>query len=114
MIKLQNEINIDIRKTGYCKICDINIHKSSIAKHLRSIKQLENQSIIPSYFFNENPFSSSKLNTKKYNPPKLSDLARDKMKLNDRELNKELARKMLNPNYFKNKLFYNFFKNKFR
>ena len=77
---------------------------------MRSIKHLENQSIIPSNFFNENPSSSSKLNTKKYNPSKLSDLARDKIKLNDRELNKEIARKMLNPYYFKNKNLYNFLK----
>ena len=62
--KLQNEINIDIRKNGYCEMCNINVHKSSIAKHLRSIKQLENQSIIPNNFFNENLPSSSKINTK--------------------------------------------------
>ena len=76
-------------------ICDTNVHKSSIAKHLRSIKHLENQSIIPNNFFNENISSSSKINTKKYNPLKLSDLARDKIKLNDRELNKEIAKKCL-------------------
>ena len=50
--KLQNEINI--RKNGYCEICNTNVHKSSIAKHLRSIKHLENQFIIPINFFNEN------------------------------------------------------------
>ena len=26
--KLQNEINIDIRKNGYCEICNTNVHKS--------------------------------------------------------------------------------------
>ena len=77
---------------------------------MRSIKHLENQSIIPNNFFNENLSSSSKINTKKYNPLKLSDLARDKIKLNDRELNKELAKKMLNPYYFKNKNLYNILK----
>ena len=67
--KLQNEINpnrrFDIRKNGYCEICNTNVQKSSIAKHLRSIKHLENQSIIPNNFFNENLPSSSKINTKK-------------------------------------------------
>ena len=72
--KLQNEINI--RKNGYCQICDINVHKSSIAKHLRSIKHEENQFIIPNNFFKENLPSSSKINTKKYNPKSLKELAK--------------------------------------
>ena len=108
--KLQNEINIDIRKNGFCKICNTNVHKSSITKYLRSIKHQENQLIIPYNFFNENLSSSSKISTKKYNPLKLSDLARDKIKLNDRELNKEIVEKMLNPYYFKNKNLYNILK----
>ena len=49
--KLQNEIIIDIRRNGYFEICNTNVHKSSIAKHLRPIKHLENQSIIPNNFF---------------------------------------------------------------
>ena len=50
--RLKNENNIVIRKNGFCKICNTNVHRSSIAKHLRSIKHLENQMIIP----NQNPF----------------------------------------------------------
>ena len=55
---------------------------------------------------NENLPSSSK----KYNPLKLSDLARNKINLNDRELNKQIAKRMLNPYYFKNKNLYNILK----
>ena len=77
---------------------------------MRSIKHYENQFIIPNNFFNENLPSSSKINTKKYNPLKLSDLARDKINLNDKDLFIEIAKKMLNPYYFKDKLFYNFLK----
>ena len=43
-----------LEKNGYCEICNTIVHKSSIAKHLRSIKHLENQSIIPNNFSNEN------------------------------------------------------------
>ena len=50
------------------------------------------------------------MSTKKYNPLKLSDLARDKINLNDKELNKQIAKKMLNPYYFKNKNLYNILK----
>ena len=45
--------------------------------------------------------SSSKINTKKDNPLKLTDLARDKIKLNDRDLNKESAKKCLIPTILK-------------
>ena len=83
-------IILDIRKNGYCEICNTNVHKSSIAKHLRSIKHLENQFIIPNNFFNVNENLPS--SSKKYNPLKLSDLARDKINLNDKELNKEIAK----------------------
>ena len=76
--KLQT--NIDIRKNGYCEICNINVHKSSIAKHLRSIKHEENQFIIPNNFFKENQSLTPKINTKKFNPKSLKELARDKIK----------------------------------
>ena len=98
--KLENEKNnIDIRQNGYCEICNTNIHKSSIAKHLRSIKHLENQLILPINFFKENlPSKIQKTN----NPKSLKELSRDKIKDN--------PQKMLNPYYFKDKDFYNFLK----
>ena len=73
---------------------------------MRSIKHLENQLILPINFFKENLPSNPKIN----NPKSLKELSRDKIKLNDRELNKALAKKMINPYYFKDKNFYNFLK----
>ena len=80
-----------LEKNGYCKICDTRVHKSSITKHLRSIKHEENQIIIPNNFFKENLPQSSKIN----NPKPLKDLARDKINLNDKDLNKEKLKKCL-------------------
>ena len=78
--KLQNENNIDIRKNGYCQICNTNIHRASIAKHLRSKKKhLENEMIIPNTFFNENLLNLAKLPNKTvnklYNPLKISEIS---------------------------------------
>ena len=53
--------------------------------------------IIPEWLFQE----PSENNTKKiYNPNSLKQLARDNIKLDDKQLNKKLAKKMPNPYYF--------------
>ena len=85
----------------YCEKCEILIHRASFAKHLRSKKHLNLQpniveTLIPT--------------TSKINPKSLKELARDNIKLTDKELNKEIAKKMLNPYYFKDKEFYDFLK----
>ena len=40
-----------------CEICNVNVHRASFVKHLRSKKQLENmiqiEKIIPEWFFKE-------------------------------------------------------------
>ena len=91
----------------YCEKCDIIIHRASFAKHLRSKKHLnklqndnENRVLQP---------TTSRENTA-INPKSLKELARDNIKLTDKELNKEIAKKMLNPYYFKDKEFYDFLK----
>ena len=53
--------------------------------------------IIPEWLFQE-PVEN-KIN-KIYNPKSLKQLARDNIRLDDKQLNKELAKKMLNPYYF--------------
>ena len=70
-------------------------------KHLRSKKHLEiikqNEMILREWLFEEpieNKFR------KMYNPKSLKQLARDNIKLDDTQLNKELARKMINLYYF--------------
>ena len=64
-------------------------------RHLESIK--ENEVIIPEWLFSEPVENKS---NKKYNPKSLKQLARDNFRLDDKQLNKEVAKKMLNPYYF--------------
>ena len=52
---------------------------------------------IPQWLFQEPVDNNYK---KIYNPKSLKQLARNNIKLDDRQLNKEIAKKMLNPNYF--------------
>ena len=84
-----------------CEICNVDVHRASYIKHLRSKKHLENikqnDMIIPEWFFQE-PIENKikKIN----NPQSLKQLARNNIKLDDKQLNKELAKKMINPYYF--------------
>ena len=64
-------------------------------KHLENIKQ--NDMIISEWLFQE-PVEN-KIN-KIYNPKSLKQLARNNIKLDDKQLNKELAKKKINPYYF--------------
>ena len=84
-----------------CEICETDVHKASYVKHLRSKKHLENmkqnEMIIPEWLFHE-PVEN-KIN-KIYNPESLKQLAQNNIKLDDKQLNKELAKKMINPYYF--------------
>ena len=87
-----------------CEICNVDVHRASYIKHLRSKKHMENikrnEMIIPEWFFLE-PFEN-KIN-KIHNPRSLKEIARDNIRLDDRQLNKELAKKMINPYYFTNR-----------
>ena len=84
-----------------CENCKVNIHRASFVKHLRSKKHLENikqnEMIIPEWLFRE-PVENKIKNI--YNPKSLKQLARDNIKLDDKQLNIELAKKMNNPYYF--------------
>ena len=84
-----------------CEICNVDVHRASYVKHLRSKKHLENmkqnEMIIPEWLFRE-PVEY-KIN-KIYNPKPLRQLARDNIKLDDKHINKVLAKKMLNPYFF--------------
>ena len=53
--------------------------------------------IIPEWLFQESGESKIK---KIYNPNSLRQIARDNIRLDDEQLNKELARRMINPYYF--------------
>ena len=84
-----------------CDICNIDVHRASYIKHLRSKNYVENikknEMIIPEWLFRES--NENKIN-KIYNPKSLRQLARNTINLNDKQLNKELARKMINPYFF--------------
>ena len=64
-------------------------------KHLENIKQ--NVKITPEWLFKEP--AESKIN-KIYNPNSLKQIARDNIILDDKHLNKELAKNMIHPYYF--------------
>ena len=80
-----------------CDVCNVNVHRASLAKQLRSKKQLENvernEMIIPEWFFKGKRSPIKKKIQKVYNPKTLKQLAREKIKLD----NKELAKMMINP-----------------
>ena len=84
-----------------CEVCNVDVHRASYSKHMRSKKHIENikhnEMIIPEWLFRE-PIENK--NEKIYNPKPLKQLARNNIKLDDKQLNKELARKMINPYYF--------------
>ena len=83
------------------ELCNVDFHRASYIKHLRSKKHIENgkqnEMIVPERLFQE-PVEN-KIN-KIYNPKSLKQLARNNIRLDDKQLNKELARKMINPYYF--------------
>ena len=84
-----------------CEFCNIDVHRASYIKHMRSKKHIENmkqgEMIIPEWLFKE-PIENKI--EKIYNPKPLKQLARNNIKLDDKQLNKELAKKMINPYYF--------------
>ena len=84
-----------------CEICDVNVHRASYIKHLRSKKHLENKKrnnmIMPEWLFLE-PVENKIV--KIYKPKSLKQLARNNIKLDDKQLYKEFAKEMINPYYF--------------
>ena len=84
-----------------CEVCNVDVHRASYIKHLRSKKHIENmkqnEMIIPEWLFQE-PVEN-KIN-KIHNPRSLKQIARDNIRLDDRQINGEIARRMLSPYYF--------------
>ena len=79
-----------------CEVCNVDVHRASYAKPLKIKKHIENmkqnEMTIPEWLFQE-PVEN-KIN-KIYNPKSLKQLARNNIKLDDKQLNKELAKKCL-------------------
>ena len=84
-----------------CEVCNVDVHRASYIKHLKSKKHIENmkknEMIIPEWL-SQGPIEN-KVN-KIYNPNSLKQVAQDNIRLDDKQLNTELARKMNNPYYF--------------
>ena len=84
-----------------CEVCNIDVHRASYVKHMRSKKHLENikqnEMIIPEWLFLEPVENESK---KIYNPNSLAQTAGHNIRLDDKQLNKELAKKVINPHCF--------------
>ena len=83
-----------------CEICNVNVHRASIVKRLRSKKHLENieqiGTIIPEWLFKQEQTHFNKKIQKIYNPKTLKQIAREKIQLDD----KEVAKIMINPYFF--------------
>ena len=83
-----------------CEVCNVSVHRASFVKHLSSKKHLENieqnEMIIPDWFFKEEKSPNKKKMQKVYNPKTLKQLAREKIKIDV----KELAKMMIYPYYF--------------
>ena len=62
-----------------CEVCNVNVHRVSLVKHLRSKKHIENieqnEMIIPDWFFKEDRSPIKKKIQKVYNPKTLKQLA---------------------------------------
>ena len=93
-----------------CEVCNVNVQRASFVKHLRSKKHSENmiqiEMIIPEWFFKEEKAPIKKKLQKVFNPKTLKQLAREKIKVDD----KELAKMMINPYYFIDEILKNGFK----
>ena len=83
-----------------CEICNVNVHRAPFVKHLRSKKHLDNieqnEMIIPEWLFKQEQTPIRRKIQEVYNPRTLKQLAREKIKLDD----KELAKMMITPYYF--------------
>ena len=81
-----------------CEVCNVDVHRASCIKHLGSKKHIENmkqnEMIIPEKLFQE-PVEN-KFN-KIHNPRSLKQRARDNIRLDDRQSNGEIDKRMLNP-----------------
>ena len=56
--------------------------------------------VIPDWLFKEEPSPIQKKVQKVYNPKTLQQLARQNIKMNDKELDREVVKKMINPILF--------------
>ena len=87
--KTENSLRFDI--------CGIDVHRASIAKQLGSKKHLHKirltDVIVPDWLFQETNEKVHNIQRRIPNPKLLKQIAREKFKIDDKQLNKELAKK---------------------
>ena len=83
-----------------CENCDVIVHRASMQKHLRSKKQLENEMIILEWLFKEEQARIKNKIKKVFITKTLKHVAREKIEIKDKEVDKELYKKMNIPYYF--------------
>ena len=91
-----------------CEICNVDVHRASMQTHLRKKTYLENekqnQNVIPEWLFKEEQAPIKNKLIKVYNPKPLKQIARERIKINDEELENQLAKKIINPYYFSDEI----------
>ena len=85
-----------------CEICIIDVHRASMQKRLISRKkhlenEKQNEMIITEWLLEEEQAPIKNKIKKTYNPTTLKQIARENAKINDKELQNELVKKMNNP-----------------
>ena len=79
------------------EVCNVSVHRASFVEHLRSKKHLENieqiEMIIPDWLVKEERSPIKKKIQKVYNPKTLQQLSRQNIKMNQKKLDKEIAKK---------------------
>ena len=85
-----------------CEVCTIDVQRESYVKPMGSKKHSENtkqnEMNIPEWLFKE-PIEN-KINNKLYNPKSLKQIARDNIKLADKQMSQEITKKKSNPYFF--------------
>ena len=85
-----------------CEVCNVEVHRASMAKHLRSKAHQEATMIIPTWMFVEEqrPQQPQRPQQRQIQQiPSLKQLAKQQIQLPKKELDKQIAKRMLNPYY---------------
>ena len=87
-----------------CNVCNIDIQRATIKNQLKSKRLLKKEKLfLPINFFIESN-ESNDTKQKMKNPTSLGEIAGDKIKKDDKQLNEKMVKKTVNPFYFTNKV----------
>ena len=96
-----------------CEICNVDVNKSSYAKHLRNKMHEDYRRLFPANFFNESIHSETKTITRKHKivtVPTLKELSMKKLLTIQKpsEVDSQIAQKMINAYYFNERFDFQF------